>query len=182
MNRKRADPAEEPKVRDLAQASFSAGEAAELAGLTYGTLNLWAREKILEPSIQTAAGHGSRRSYSFQDVVALAVGAQCRIIDVGLKTTGQLMGFIQKSEKLLELLASDWSFQSPMPGVVEFYADGAIDFDSAYPEWRTSQLENSRATISIGLDLVGLANAAVEVLQTRRGRRRGGRAHGTTND
>ena len=81
----------------LTEAAFSAGEAGELAGLPYSTMGLWAREGALSPSIRDAAGYGSRRQYSFLDVLALCAGQQCRALDVGLKMAGTMMRFVQKA-------------------------------------------------------------------------------------
>ena len=51
--------------------------AAKVAGITY-----WARKRIVEPSIKASHGSGSRRLYSFKDVVILAVLK--RLLDAGV--------------------------------------------------------------------------------------------------
>lgn len=47
-------------------------EAARAANITYRQLDYWARTHVLEPTI-AARGSGSQRSYSTDDVVALAL-------------------------------------------------------------------------------------------------------------
>lgn len=47
--------------------------ASKVAGITYRQLDYWARKQIVEPSITPSHGSGSRRLYSFKDVVILAV-------------------------------------------------------------------------------------------------------------
>ena len=47
--------------------------ASKVAGITYRQLDYWARRQIVEPSITPSHGSGSRRLYSFKDVVILAV-------------------------------------------------------------------------------------------------------------
>ena len=43
--------------------------ASKVAGITYRQLDYWARKQIVEPSITPSHGSGSRRLYSFKDVV-----------------------------------------------------------------------------------------------------------------
>ena len=56
--------------------------ASKVAGITYRQLDYWARRRILEPSITPSRGSGSRRLYSFKDVVMLAVSK--RLLDAGV--------------------------------------------------------------------------------------------------
>lgn len=56
--------------------------AAKVAGITYRQLDYWARKRIVEPSIKSSHGSGSRRLYSFKDVVILAVLK--RLLDAGV--------------------------------------------------------------------------------------------------
>src|SRR6266849_7019609 len=50
----------------------------KLTGVSYRQLDYWARTGLVGSSIRQAKGHGSRRVYSFQDLVALRVVARCR--------------------------------------------------------------------------------------------------------
>ena len=56
--------------------------ASQVAGNTYRQLEYWARRQIVEPSITPSHGSGSRRLYSFKDVVILAVSK--RLLDAGI--------------------------------------------------------------------------------------------------
>jgi len=51
--------------------SFTAAQAAALAGLSRSMLNYLCREKIVVPTKMPSRGHGAARGYSFGDVVAL---------------------------------------------------------------------------------------------------------------
>jgi DNA-binding transcriptional MerR regulator len=64
--------------------SFSTAEAARLTGLSPRQLDHWDRLGFLRPSLQTAAGYGSSRRYSFADVVRLRVAARLRSHGLGL--------------------------------------------------------------------------------------------------
>lgn len=50
---------------------FSGTKAAKIVGITYRQLDYWARTDLLKPSLSDAAGSGSRRSYSYTDLIEL---------------------------------------------------------------------------------------------------------------
>lgn len=53
--------------------ALSSRQACEVAGITYRQVDWWARTGIVLPSLVDAAGSGSRRRYSVEDVRLLAV-------------------------------------------------------------------------------------------------------------
>ncbi len=63
--------------------TFSAKQAAQRAGIAYHLVDSWARgdTPIVRPSVPSA-GQGTRREYSFRDVVALRVASQLRSVGV----------------------------------------------------------------------------------------------------
>src|SRR5207302_4969579 len=61
---------------------FGSSVVLKLTGVTYRQLDYWARTGLVGSSIRRAAGHGSRRIYSFEDLVALRVVA--RLLDAGV--------------------------------------------------------------------------------------------------
>lgn len=56
--------------------------ASKVAGITYRQLDYWARKHIVEPSLHSSNGSGSRRLYSFKDILVLAVSK--RLLDAGV--------------------------------------------------------------------------------------------------
>ncbi len=50
---------------------FSTSVAAKITGASVRMLDHWARSKLLPPSGREAKGKGSRRSYTFQDLVSI---------------------------------------------------------------------------------------------------------------
>ena len=50
---------------------FSGREAADIVGITYRQLDYWARTDLIRPSLADAKGSGSRRRYSYRDLVEL---------------------------------------------------------------------------------------------------------------
>src|SRR6266478_8360776 len=61
---------------------FGSKVVLDLTGITYRQLDYWARTRLVGASIRQAAGSGSRRVYSFEDLVALRVIA--RLLDAGV--------------------------------------------------------------------------------------------------
>lgn len=70
--------------------------ASKVAGITYRQLDYWARKQIVEPSITPSHGSGSRRLYSFKDVVILAVSKRLLDAGVNLQNVTAAIGFLSK--------------------------------------------------------------------------------------
>ena len=62
---------------------FSGTQAANVVGITYRQLDYWARTDLIRPSLSDAAGSGSRRRYSYQDLLELRVIKT--LLDAGIK-------------------------------------------------------------------------------------------------
>ena len=77
--------------------------ASKVAGITYRQLDYWARKQIVEPSITPSHGSGSRRLYSFKDVVILAVSKKLLDAGVNLGNVTTAIGFLgQRTSDQLE--------------------------------------------------------------------------------
>ncbi len=50
---------------------FSGREAAGIVGITYRQLDYWARTDLIRPSLADAKGSGTRRRYSYRDLIEL---------------------------------------------------------------------------------------------------------------
>jgi DNA-binding transcriptional MerR regulator len=55
------------------EAGFSGKRAAEIVDITYRQLDYWARTDLVRPSLADASGSGSRRQYSYRDLLELKV-------------------------------------------------------------------------------------------------------------
>ena len=62
---------------------FSGKKAAEIVGITYRQIDYWARTDLIRPSCCDAAGSGSRRIYSYRDLLELRVIKT--LLDAGIK-------------------------------------------------------------------------------------------------
>ena len=77
--------------------------ASKVAGITYRQLDYWARKQIVEPSITPSHGSGSRRLYSFKDVVILAVSKKLLDAGINLQNVTTAIGFLtQRTIEQLE--------------------------------------------------------------------------------
>ena len=88
------------KFSSVISQSFSTAQAARLTGLSLRQLDHWDRKGFVKPSLEAARGYGSRRRYSFTDVVRLRVAARLRAAGVGLAR-------IQRCAEALERLGGE---------------------------------------------------------------------------
>jgi DNA-binding transcriptional MerR regulator len=55
----------------MATDGYSGRETADIVGITYRQLDYWARTDLIRPSLADARGSGSRRRYSYRDLLEL---------------------------------------------------------------------------------------------------------------
>jgi DNA-binding transcriptional MerR regulator len=67
----------------MTQDGYSGKRTAEIVGITYRQLDYWARTDLIRPSLADATGSGSRRRYSYRDLVELRIVKQ--LLDAGIK-------------------------------------------------------------------------------------------------
>ena len=70
-------------MAEMNEQGYSSKRTAEIAGITYRQLDYWARRDIVRPSLTRASGSGSRRLYSYRDLLELRVIKT--LIDSGIK-------------------------------------------------------------------------------------------------
>lgn len=62
---------------------YSGNQAAAVVGITYRQLDYWARTGLVRPSISEARGSGSRRYYSYRNLLELRLVKS--LLDAGIK-------------------------------------------------------------------------------------------------
>jgi DNA-binding transcriptional MerR regulator len=62
---------------------YSGTRTAQIVGISYRQLDYWARTDLVRPSMADAQGSGSRRSYSYRDLLELKMIKN--LLDAGLK-------------------------------------------------------------------------------------------------
>ncbi len=75
--------------------SYSGKRAAEIVGISYRQLDYWARTELVEPSLRQASGSGSRRRYSYQDLLELKTVKT--LLDAGLRleSVREVFGYLR---------------------------------------------------------------------------------------
>ncbi len=79
--------------------SFVFGRKAVIAlvGITKMQLEHWDRSGIVKPSVKAGAGKGTRREYSFQDLVALKVSKRLREEGISLQKIRKALAWLRKN-------------------------------------------------------------------------------------
>jgi DNA-binding transcriptional MerR regulator len=70
-------------VDDVATDGWSGTRTAEVVGITYRQLDYWARTDLVRPAITDAKGSGTRRLYSYRNLLELKVIKQ--LLDAGIR-------------------------------------------------------------------------------------------------
>ncbi len=83
---------------------FSGRQTADIAGISYRQLDYWARTDLVRPSLADAAGSGSRRRYSYADLVELKIVK--RLLDAGIGLGAVRSAFTYLRDQLGEDVAS----------------------------------------------------------------------------
>jgi hypothetical protein len=60
-------------MSDVTVMGFSGPKVCRVTGVTYRQLDYWARTDLVTPSITPAQGSGSKRTYSYRDVLEVKV-------------------------------------------------------------------------------------------------------------
>ncbi len=63
--------------------TYSGHQATVIVGISYRQLDYWARTNLIRPSAADAAGSGTRRQYSYKDLLELKVVK--KMLDSGIK-------------------------------------------------------------------------------------------------
>jgi DNA-binding transcriptional MerR regulator len=87
-----------PTSRSKVLENFSFGEVARLSGVKPRTLDHWAATGFLPPSIREAVGTGTRRAYSFSDIVAARVVRDLRSAGASLQGLRKVVKELRKGE------------------------------------------------------------------------------------
>lgn len=65
--------------------TYSGSQAAVIVGITYRQLDYWARTNLIRPTAADASGSGTRRQYTYKDLLELKVVK--KLLDSGIKLT-----------------------------------------------------------------------------------------------
>lgn len=85
-------------------AGFSGKRAAEIVGISYRQLDYWARTDLIRPGVADAHGSGSRRRYSYRNLLELKLVKT--LLDNGIKLESIREAFTYLRDQLGEDVAS----------------------------------------------------------------------------
>jgi DNA-binding transcriptional MerR regulator len=109
---------------------FSGKRAAEIVNISYRQLDYWARTDLIRPSLADARGSGSRRRYSYRDLIELKLVKT--LLDVGIKLETVREAFTYVREQLGEDVSAAKLVLSGKSAVLVRENDELIDVVSRY--------------------------------------------------
>lgn len=154
---------------------FSGQKTAEIVGITYRQLDYWARTDLVRPSLVDAAGSGSRRRYSYRDLLELKVIKS--LLDAGIRletvrdvfsymrdnlgeeiTTANLViqgnrtVLIRKDEELIDLVKQGQGVLNilPLAGVREEVDARIVEFTHPQPDATSAMTPGLRSLATGG--------------------------------
>jgi DNA-binding transcriptional MerR regulator len=80
------------------QTNFTFGQVVKLTGIKPRTLDNWAATQFLPPSIKPGKGSGTRRLYSFADIVAARAARDLRAAGISLQSLRKVVKELQRKE------------------------------------------------------------------------------------
>ncbi len=83
---------------------YSGKRAAEIVGISYRQLDYWARTDLVRPTLADARGSGTRRRYSYRDLLELKVIKT--LLDAGIRLESVRSAFEYLRQNLGEDVAS----------------------------------------------------------------------------
>ncbi len=104
---------------------FPGKRAADIVGITYRQLDYWARTDLVKPSVAKAEGSGSRRLYSYRDLLELKVIKS--LLDAGIRLESVREVFHYLRDQLGEDVASANLVISGQTSVLVQSGDELID-------------------------------------------------------
>jgi DNA-binding transcriptional MerR regulator len=79
---------------------FTARQVVKLTGVPYSTLNLWAKNGLVQPSVAQGKGTGTERVYNFSDLIALKVAFALRKSGVTTSSLKRVVDFLRRTEHM----------------------------------------------------------------------------------
>ena len=74
---------------------YSGKKTAEIVGISYRQLDYWARTDLIRPSLNDAAGSGSRRQYSYRNLLELKVVKNLLDSGIRLEQVREIFAYLQ---------------------------------------------------------------------------------------
>lgn len=119
---------------------FRSPQVCKVVGITYRQLDYWDRTGLLGPSLQVAAGSGTQRLYTFQDIVTLRVVKR-------LKDAGTSLHKIRQAFDQLGIeVGEDWREKD-----ITLLSDGTTIYAATSPEEVVDLLQKGQGVFGIAV-------------------------------
>jgi DNA-binding transcriptional MerR regulator len=79
----------------MSDEGYSGTKAAQIVGISYRQLDYWARTDLVRPSLADAAGSGSRRQYSYRDLLELRMIKNLLDAGIRLESVRDVFGYLR---------------------------------------------------------------------------------------
>src|SRR5581483_4441573 len=86
------------KLFSRMRVGFTPRQVLRLTGIPYSTLNLWAKNGLVRPSIASATGSGSERIYSFSDLIAPKIAFELRKSGITTRSLKKVIEFLRDED------------------------------------------------------------------------------------
>jgi DNA-binding transcriptional MerR regulator len=103
MERRRRDAIDQGRSGRMQRTGYRGPQACKIVGITYRQLDYWTRTGLIVPSIQEAAGSGTQRLFSFNDLLQLKVIKSLTDAGASLQKVRQAINYVR------DHLSDDWS-------------------------------------------------------------------------
>lgn len=84
-----------------------------IVGISYRQLDYWSRTNLVVPSLREAAGSGTQRLYSFEDLVRLRLIAELLEAGISLQRTRKVLEYIEANDPSTLIVSDGRSVGSP---------------------------------------------------------------------
>ncbi len=74
---------------------YSGHRAADIVGITYRQLDYWARTDLVRPSMRDASGSGTRRQYTYRDLLELRTIKTLLDAGIKLESVRKVFGYLR---------------------------------------------------------------------------------------
>ena len=74
---------------------FTSKQAEKIVGISYRQIDHWARKGLVQPSLAPAQGSGSRRRYSYNDLVEFKIAKKMRDQGIDLKSIARAFDYLR---------------------------------------------------------------------------------------
>ncbi|WP_420609059.1 MerR family transcriptional regulator [Candidatus Poriferisodalis sp.] len=84
-----------PEMAGAIVEGFSSKQAEKIVGISYRQLDHWARKGLVQPSLAQAEGSGSRRRYSYNDLVEFKIAKKMRDQGIDLRSIARAFDYLR---------------------------------------------------------------------------------------